>query len=179
MEVPMSSSSPEPSDDIPDHAGLVPDEIHDPHVRWCGRRQGEPGAYPIRLAAVLAARQEIGSGDQAGRGVGDRSTRHFYLQAIALSRDDRAVLAAPGLAGLVATAELAEAGRRVILLDQEPEQSFGGQAFWSFGGLFLVNSPEQRRVRIKDSHELAWQDWLGTAEFDRELGGVGRRDPRP
>ncbi|MDH6132444.1 putative oxidoreductase [Kitasatospora sp. MAA4] len=72
-----------------------------------------------------------------------------------------------GLAGLAATAELADAGRRVILLEQEPAASFGGQAHWSFGGLFLVDSPEQRRMRIRDSHELAWQDWLGTAGFDR------------
>ena len=72
-----------------------------------------------------------------------------------------------GLAGLVATAELADAGRRVILVDQEPEASLGGQAFWSFGGLFFVDSPEQRRMGIKDSRELAWQDWLGTAGFDR------------
>ncbi|HZJ00069.1 MAG TPA: FAD-binding dehydrogenase [Gemmatimonadaceae bacterium] len=73
-----------------------------------------------------------------------------------------------GLAGLVATAELAAAGKHVILLEQEPEQSMGGQAFWSLGGLFLVNSPEQRRMRIRDSFDLAWQDWLGTAGFDRE-----------
>jgi uncharacterized protein len=72
-----------------------------------------------------------------------------------------------GLAGLVATCELADAGRRVILLDQEPEASLGGQAFWSFGGLFLVDTPEQRLMRVKDSRELAWQDWLGTAGFDR------------
>jgi len=72
-----------------------------------------------------------------------------------------------GLAGLVATAELADAGRRVVLVEQEPEASLGGQAFWSFGGLFLVDSPEQRRMRIRDSRELAWQDWLGTAGFDR------------
>jgi uncharacterized protein len=72
-----------------------------------------------------------------------------------------------GLAGLVATAELADAGRRVILLDQEPEASLGGQAFWSFGGLFFVGSPEQRRVGVKDSPELALQDWLGSAGFDR------------
>ncbi len=82
------------------------------------------------------------------------------------SRADAVVVGA-GLAGLVATAELAAAGRRVILVDQEPEQSLGGQAFWSFGGLFLVGSPEQRRMRIRDSPELAWQDWLGTAGFDR------------
>jgi uncharacterized protein len=73
-----------------------------------------------------------------------------------------------GLAGLVATAEIADAGKKVLLLDQEPEASMGGQAWWSFGGLFLVDSPEQRRMGIKDSKELAWQDWLGTAGFDRE-----------
>ena len=78
------------------------------------------------------------------------------------------VVVGAGLAGLVATAELADSGRRVVVVDQEPEQSLGGQAFWSFGGLFLVDSPEQRRMGIKDSHELALQDWMGTAAFDRE-----------
>jgi uncharacterized protein len=72
-----------------------------------------------------------------------------------------------GLAGLTATAEIADKGKKVLLLDQEPESSIGGQAFWSFGGLFLIDSPEQRRMGIKDSKELAWQDWLGTAGFDR------------
>ena len=81
--------------------------------------------------------------------------------------DADVIVVGAGLAGLVATAELADAGRRVILVDQEPEQNLGGQAFWSFGGLFFVDSPEQRRMRIKDSLELAWQDWLGTAGFDR------------
>jgi len=84
-----------------------------------------------------------------------------------LTRDADAIVVGAGLAGLVAATELVDAGRRVIVLDQEPEQSLGGQAFWSFGGLFLVNSPEQRRMRIRDSHDLAWQDWLGTAGFDR------------
>jgi predicted oxidoreductase len=77
------------------------------------------------------------------------------------------VVVGAGLAGLVATAELADAGKRVILVDQEPEASFGGQAWWSFGGLFLVDTPEQRRLRVHDSLELARQDWLGTAGFDR------------
>ncbi|NEK58533.1 FAD-binding dehydrogenase [Geodermatophilus sabuli] len=77
------------------------------------------------------------------------------------------VVVGAGLAGLVATAELADAGKRVVLLEQEPEASFGGQAWWSFGGLFLVDSPEQRRLRVRDSLELARQDWLGTAGFDR------------
>jgi predicted oxidoreductase len=72
-----------------------------------------------------------------------------------------------GLAGLVATRELAEAGRSVILVDGEPQQSLGGQAHWSFGGLFLVDSPEQRHLRVRDSAELALADWLGSAAFDR------------
>ncbi|HEY8717443.1 FAD-binding dehydrogenase [Pengzhenrongella sp.] len=84
-----------------------------------------------------------------------------------MALDADVIVVGAGLAGLVATAELADAGRRVILVDQEPEQNLGGQAFWSFGGLFFVDSPEQRRMRIKDSLELAWQDWLGTAGFDR------------
>src|SRR4051812_7311291 len=80
-----------------------------------------------------------------------------------------------GLAGLVATAELADAGRKVVLVEQEPEASLGGQAFWSLGGLFMVDSPEQRRLRIKDSRDLAWQDWLGTAGFDRPDDAWPRR----
>ena len=85
------------------------------------------------------------------------------------------IVVGAGLAGLVATAELADAGRKVLLVDQEPEAGLGGQAHWSFGGLFLVDSPEQRRMRIRDSHELAWQDWLGTAGFDREEDHWPRR----
>jgi uncharacterized protein len=80
-----------------------------------------------------------------------------------------------GLAGLVAACELTDAGRRVILVDQEPEQNLGGQAFWSFGGLFLVDSPEQRRMGIRDSHALALEDWMGTAGFDREEDAWPRR----
>ncbi|MFD0418173.1 FAD-binding dehydrogenase [Streptomyces sp. NPDC127108] len=85
-----------------------------------------------------------------------------------MAYDADVIVIGAGLAGLTATAELVDAGRRVILVDQEPEQSLGGQAHWSFGGLFFVDSPEQRRMRIKDHRELALQDWLGTAAFDRE-----------
>lgn len=79
-----------------------------------------------------------------------------------------AIVIGGGLAGLVAAAELADAGRSVIVLEQEGENSLGGQAFWSLGGLFFVDSPEQRRMRIRDSRDLALQDWMGSAQFDRD-----------
>lgn len=78
------------------------------------------------------------------------------------------IVVGAGLAGLVATHELVRAGKRVLVVEQENRANRGGQAFWSLGGLFLVDSPQQRRLRIKDSRELALQDWLGSAQFDRE-----------
>ncbi len=90
-------------------------------------------------------------------------------------READAIVVGAGLAGLAAAAELADAGKRVLLLDQEPEQSLGGQAFWSLGGLFLVDTPEQRRMGVKDSYELALQDWMGSAQFDRDSDYWPRR----
>jgi uncharacterized protein len=88
--------------------------------------------------------------------------------ASTVAPDADVIVIGGGLAGLVVATELADAGRRVIVVEQEPETNLGGQAHWSFGGLFLVNSPEQRRLRVHDSHELALQDWLGSAGFDRD-----------
>lgn len=85
-----------------------------------------------------------------------------------MTTDADVIVVGAGLAGLVAATEIAEAGRSVIVVDQEGEQNCGGQAFWSFGGLFLVDSPEQRRLGIRDSYDLALQDWLGAAGFDRD-----------
>ena len=84
--------------------------------------------------------------------------------------DDRAdcIIVGAGLAGLVAACELAERGKSVLIVDQEGEQNLGGQAFWSLGGLFMVDTPQQRRMRIHDSRELALTDWMGSAGFDRE-----------
>ena len=86
------------------------------------------------------------------------------------------IVVGAGLAGLVATAELVAAGRRVVVVDQEPETNLGGQAWWSFGGLFLVDSPEQRRMGITDSVDLALQDWLGSAQFDRGVDDPSGED---
>ena len=80
-----------------------------------------------------------------------------------------------GLAGLVAAGEAVAAGKRVVVIDQEPRSNLGGQAWWSFGGLFFIDSPEQRRFGITDSLELARQDWFGTAGFDRDEDEWGRR----
>ncbi len=91
--------------------------------------------------------------------------------------DADVVVVGAGLAGLVATCELAGAGHSVVLLDQEGEANLGGQAWWSFGGLFLVDTPEQRRLGIRDSVELAWQDWEGTAGWDRLTAADGGPGP--
>ena len=77
------------------------------------------------------------------------------------------IVVGAGLAGLVAATEAAERGFSVCVVDQEGEQNLGGQAFWSLGGLFFVDSPEQRRIRVRDSLDLARQDWFGSAGFDR------------
>ena len=80
------------------------------------------------------------------------------------------IVVGAGLSGLVAATEIADGGRRVLLLEREGEQDLGAQAWWSFGGLFLVDSPEQRRLGIRDSLELARQDWLGSASFEEPDG---------
>lgn len=85
-----------------------------------------------------------------------------------MADDADVIIVGAGLAGLVAAAELLDARKTVIVVDQEPEQSLGGQAFWSLGGLFLVDTPEQRRLGIHDSRALALADWFGTAAFDRD-----------
>ena len=84
--------------------------------------------------------------------------------------DADVIIVGAGLAGLTAAHELTSRGRKVALVEQENAANLGGQAFWSFGGLFLVDTPEQRRLGVKDSFELAWNDWLGSAQFDREDG---------
>lgn len=86
-----------------------------------------------------------------------------------------ALIVGGGLAGLVAASELISAGKTVTIVDQEPEASLGGQAWWSFGGLFLIDSPEQRRMGIRDSYDLARQDWFGSAGFDRDEDAWPRR----
>ena len=86
-----------------------------------------------------------------------------------------AIVVGGGLAGLAAAAELGDRGKKVIIVDQEPAHFLGGQAFWSLGGLFMVDTPEQRRMGIKDSHSLALRDWMGSAQFDRGEDNWPRR----
>lgn len=81
--------------------------------------------------------------------------------------DADVIIIGGGLAGLVASNELVRAGKRVVIVEQENAANLGGQAFWSFGGIFMVDTPMQRRLGVKDSFELAWQDWQGSAGWDR------------
>jgi uncharacterized protein len=81
--------------------------------------------------------------------------------------DADVIIIGGGLAGLAASNELVRAGKRVAILEQENAANLGGQAFWSLGGLFLVDTPMQRRLRVRDSFDLAWQDWQGSAQWDR------------
>lgn len=99
----------------------------------------------------------------------------YRANAVSNPRDCDVIIIGAGLAGLVAAAEIADAGKRVIIVDQEAEQNLGGQAFWSLGGLVLIDSPEQRRMGIRDSFDLAHQDWMGTAAFDRDEDTWPRR----
>lgn len=78
------------------------------------------------------------------------------------------VIVGGGLAGLAAASELASRGRKTVIVDQEAENNLGGQAFWSLGGLMMIDTPEQRRMGIRDSLDLARRDWAGSAQFDRE-----------
>jgi len=89
--------------------------------------------------------------------------------------DADVIVVGAGLAGMVAAFHAAERGRKVLLLDQEGPQSLGGQAWWSLGGLFMVNTPEQRRLGLKDSRALALSDWMGSAQFDRDQDEIPRQ----
>ncbi|MBI0374996.1 FAD-binding dehydrogenase [Streptomyces albiflaviniger] len=135
----------------------------------------ENSASPAGIGGISRRRALTAAGGVlAGAALAQTAVPAFA--ASGASSDADAIVVGHGLAGLVATAELAAAGRKVLLLDQEPESNLGGQAFWSFGGLFFVDSEEQRLMGIKDSPELAWQDWLGTAGFDRGVGDPGGQD---
>jgi predicted oxidoreductase len=78
------------------------------------------------------------------------------------------IVVGAGLAGLVSTLELLRSGHTVLLLDRCQPQEIGGLAREAFGGMFMVDSPEQRRSRIPDNETLALEDWLRIAEFDPE-----------
>ncbi len=78
------------------------------------------------------------------------------------------LIAGGGIAGIVAAIELIENNKTVIIFERDKKENFGGLAKESFGGMFFVNSPQQRRSRIKDNKNLAKKDWFSFAEFDDE-----------
>jgi predicted oxidoreductase len=68
------------------------------------------------------------------------------------------VIAGGGLAGIVTAYELLGAGKKVLVIDKDKQENFGGLAKESFGGVHLIATPHQKRMGIKDSPELAWRD---------------------
>jgi len=76
-----------------------------------------------------------------------------------------AVIVGGGIAGITAAIELMNEGQKVLLIDRDVEEELGGLAKWSFGGMFFVDSPLQRRAGMKDSVDLALRDWLSVADF--------------
>ena len=144
------------------HGGTLPE--------WCAH------TVTATETALTLGLPLTGSGDRWVTSVTRSAAGHARIAPVSTSVETSDVIVVgAGLAGLAAAAEVADAGKSVLLLDQEPEQSLGGQAFWSLGGLFFVDSPEQRRMGIKDSRDLAMQDWLGSAQFDREEDRWPRR----
>ncbi|HQR59177.1 MAG TPA: FAD-dependent oxidoreductase, partial [Azonexus sp.] len=76
------------------------------------------------------------------------------------------IIVGGGIAGICAALESLDAGRDVLLLDRDTADNFGGLAKESFGGIFLVGTPEQRHAGIRDTPELALADWHAFGELD-------------
>jgi predicted oxidoreductase len=70
-----------------------------------------------------------------------------------------------GIAGVVCALQLLDMGKSVALFEREGPERLGGSALEAFGGMFFVDSPEQRRMKIKDTPEQALADWRSFAEF--------------
>ena len=73
-----------------------------------------------------------------------------------------------GIAGIATALGLLEGGHRVVMLDRDTPERFGGLARWAFGGMALVGTPLQERFRISDSPELAFEDWVRFGELGEE-----------
>ena len=76
------------------------------------------------------------------------------------------VIIGAGISGIVTAIELLDANKKVLIVDRDLEENFGGLAKESFGGIFFVGSNQQRKSGIKDSPELAYRDWCSFAEFN-------------
>ena len=70
-----------------------------------------------------------------------------------------------GIAGICTALELLDQNQSVLLIDRDSEEKFGGMANEAFGGMHFVDTPLQRSNGIKDSKQLALDDWLAAADF--------------
>ncbi len=81
------------------------------------------------------------------------------------------IIVGGGIAGITTAIELLNFNKKVLIIDRDSEANLGGLAKESFGGMFFVDTPQQRKSGIKDSPELAFKDWCSVANFgvDDEL----------
>jgi predicted oxidoreductase len=94
---------------------------------------------------------------------------YFHIKQLVMKEYKAdAVIVGGGIAGITAAIELLHEGQKVLVIDRDVEEELGGLAKWSFGGMFFVDSPIQRRTGIKDSVDLALSDWNSVADFGKE-----------
>ncbi|KJR07913.1 FAD-binding dehydrogenase [Gordonia sihwensis] len=130
---------------------------------------------PAEFNPTITRRQALAAGG-AAVAAALVAPGHGIAAAAGPSPDADVIIVGHGLSGLVAASELADRGRKVLIVDQESGQNVGAQAHWSLGGLFFIDSPEQRLAGIRDSHERAHRDWFATAGFDRSPHSVDGED---
>lgn len=75
------------------------------------------------------------------------------------------IIAGGGLAGLVTAYDLLGKGKKIILFEKSKSEALGGLAKESFGGVHMIGTPHQKRMKITDSPELAYRDWESYANF--------------
>lgn len=75
------------------------------------------------------------------------------------------VIVGGGLAGIAVAIELLDNNKKVLIIERDIEENFGGLAKKSFGGILFSGTPLQKKAGIKDSATLLYEDWMRYGEF--------------